>query len=296
MRRALVLLAALALIGAGVFWWITRPQPLPADALAGLSGDAARGRLVFWAGGCASCHAAKQAEGDARLRLGGGQKLVTQFGTFAVPNISSDPEHGIGMWSALDLANAMIRGLSPDGRHLYPAFPYASYSHASLQDVVDLRAFLATLPAVASPNQPHDLHFPFNIRRLIGGWTWLFLRPGWVITGPLTPEQTRGRYLAEALAHCGECHTPRNALGAMETARWLAGAANPTGKGHIPNLTPAKLDWSADDLLTYLTTGMTPAFDAAGGDMAHIIDNLGQLPEADRKAIIAYLALLPPRS
>jgi mono/diheme cytochrome c family protein len=296
MRRVLLAFVALALIGAGVFLWITRPQPLPADALAGLGGDATRGRLVFWAGGCASCHADKQAEGDARLRLGGGQKLVTRFGTFAVPNISPDPVNGIGKWTALDLANAMIRGLSPGAKHLYPAFPYASYSHASLQDVVDLKAFLDTLPAVATPSQPHDLRFPFTIRRLIGGWNWLFLRPDWVIPGPLTPEQARGRYLAEALVHCGECHTPRNALGAMDSARWLAGAPNPTGKGHIPNLTPAKLDWSADDLLTYLSTGMTPGFDSAGGDMAHVIENLNALPESDRKAIVAYLELLPPRT
>lgn len=296
MRGALGLLLSLAVIGAGVFWWIARPQPLPGDALAGLTGDASRGRLVFWAGGCASCHAAKQAEGDARLLLVGGQTLVTQFGTFVVPNISSDPDHGIGKWSALDLANAMLRGQRPDGQHLYPAFPYPSYSHASLQDVVDLRAFLATLPPVATPSQPHDLRFPFNIRRLIGGWNWLFLRPGWVIPGALPPEETRGRYLAEALLHCGECHTPRNLLGAMNRSRWLAGAPNPTCKGHIPNLTPAKLDWSADDLLTYLTSGMTPAFDAAGGDMAHVIENLDQLPESDRKAIAAYLKLLPPRT
>ncbi len=292
MRARISGLVGVILLGAAAFWWVTAPDPLPARAVAGLSGDAHRGEAVFWAGGCASCHAAKGAEGAARLQLGGGQRLVTQFGTFVVPNISPSAQ-GIGGWSALDLANAMLRGVTPAGAHLYPAFPYASYAHASLQDVVDLKAYLDQLPPVATPDQPHELRFPFTIRRLIGGWKWLFLRPGWVVAGPLPPEAERGRALVEGLGHCGECHTPRNAFGAMERSAWLAGAPLPTGKGRTPNLTPQKLDWSVADIANYLKTGFTPAFDSAGGEMADVVENLSHLPDADLAAMAAYLKLVP---
>lgn len=294
MRRLLAALLLVALAGGAAFWWISRPRPLPPQAMAGLTGDAKHGEQLFWAGGCASCHDAPGAKDTERLRLGGGRRLVTPYGTFVVPNISPDPDHGIGRWQPIDLANAMLRGLGPGGVHLYPAFPYASYTHASLQDVADLAAFLKTLPPVATPDQPHELRFPFGWRRLVGAWDWLFLRPTWVMRGNLTAEEERGRALVEGLGHCGECHTPRNALGAMERARWLGGAPNPTGRGKIPNITPAKLDWSAEDIVTYLTTGFTPAFDSAGGDMAEVVENMAKLPDADRKAIAAYLKRVPP--
>ncbi len=292
--RPLRLLILLALLGAGAFWWITRPNPLPADAVAGLTGDARKGEALFWAGGCASCHAAKGATAAEQLKLGGGQELATQFGTFVVPNISPDKATGIGGWTLAEFANALTRGLNPAGQHLYPAFPYASYSHMTLQDVADLKAYLDTLPPVVQANAPHRLTFPFGWRRLVGGWKWLYLRPGWVVPDPLTHAEQRGRYLAEALVHCGECHTPRNLFGAMDSGRWLAGAPNPSGPGHIPNITPAKLDWSADDIATYLTSGLTPSFDSAGGDMSHVIENLGHLTDADRAAIAAYVKKVPP--
>ena len=129
MRRAIVWLAVLALALAGVAWAATAPRRLPEAELAALpAGDAARGEALFWAGGCAACHAERRARGDDRLRLGGGQTLETPFGTFSVPNISPDPADGIGGWSDADFANAMLRGVAPDGRHYYPAFPYASYT------------------------------------------------------------------------------------------------------------------------------------------------------------------------
>ncbi len=293
MRRLLRWLVVLGLAGLAAGWFLTRPQPLAADALAGLSGDAARGEQVFWAGGCAACHADLKAEGDQKLALGGGQEFASPFGTFIAPNISSDPDHGIGGWSALDLANAMTRGVSPAGAHYYPVFPYASYAMADLQDVVDLHAFLQTVPAIATPSLPHQVGFPFNIRATLGGWKFLFLKPGWVVAGELTPEQTRGRYLTEALGHCGECHTPRNALGAMDRSRWLAGGPLPVGKGNFPNITPAKLKWSGADIAEYLTSGFTPDFDSAGGHMALVVENTKHLPEADRAAIAAYLKIVP---
>lgn len=294
MRRALTAVALLVLAGLAAAWAITRPRPLPAGALAGLTPDPVRGEQVFWAGGCASCHADAEARGEGKLVLKGGQRFPSPFGTFVAPNISNDPEAGIGGWSALDLANAMLRGVSPAGRHYYPAFPYASYARASLQDVVDLRAFLAALPADPTPSAPHEVGFPFNIRLALGAWKFLYLDPSWVVAGNLSPEEARGRYLAEALGHCGECHTPRTALGGMDRSRWLAGGPVPGGKGNFPNITPGKLDWSQADIVEYLTSGFTPDYDSAGGHMALVVENTAHLPAADRAAIAAYLKRVPP--
>lgn len=293
-RRGLKILGALALSGVAVFFILTQPRKLPDDALTDLIGDAARGEDVFFAGGCASCHAAIDAKGGEKLLLGGGQAFPSPFGTFIAPNISPDPEFGIGGWSVPDLANAMMRGVSPDGDHYFPVFPYASYIHADPQDIADLHAFLMTLPPVTTPSQPHQVGFPFNIRRTLGGWKMLFLNDAWVIDGDLTDLQKRGRYLVEGLGHCAECHTPRNALGGLDRDRWLAGGPVPGGKGNFPNITPAKLKWSEADVVEYLTSGFTPEFDSAGGHMALVVENTAQLPPEDRAAIAAYLQIVPP--
>ncbi len=285
---------ALALAGAAVFWWVTRPVTDGPEVLAGLTPDLAAGEQVFHASGCASCHAAKDAEGEARLVLAGGRTFPSPFGTFVAPNISPDPEHGIGGWSALDLWNAMHNGVSPEGAHYFPAFPYSSYMRAAPQDIVSLHAFMMTLPADATPSQPHGVGFPFNIRRTLGGWKWLYLDDAWVLDGDLSPEEQRGRYLAEALGHCAECHTARDMLGGLDTARWMAGAPNPTGSGRIPNITPAAFDWSVSDTVEYFTSGFTPEFDTVGGHMVEVVENLAQLPREDREAIALYLKRLAP--
>ena len=284
-----------AVVAGGLYWW-TLPAPLAADAMDGLTGDPGHGEQVFWAAGCASCHMAEGAQGDAQLVLSGGQKFPSAFGTFLAPNISQDTQHGIGDWSALDLANALTRGVSRAGEHLYPALPYASYNKMTLQDVADLYAFLKTTPSDPTPSQPHEVRFPFNQRILLGGWKMLFLNKDWALPGNLPPTEDRGRYIAEAMAHCGECHTPRNALGGMEKSRWLAGApdaSDPTGKAQVPNITPAKLAWSANDIAYYLTSGFTPDFDSVGGHMAHVVENFGRLPESDAAAVAAYLKRVP---
>ncbi len=251
----------------------------------------ARGESVFNIGGCASCHMEKGAKGAARLLLGGGQAFATPFGTFYAPNISPSPE-GIAGWRTYDLANALLRGVSPQGAHYYPAFPYGSFTRISLQDIADLKAFLDTLPPVARANTPHDLTFPFNIRRSIGIWKLLFLSDKPVV---LTDE-ARGQYLVEGLGHCGECHTPRNALGGLDRSRWLAGAPNPEGKGRIPNLTPAGplANWSVEDIAYYLETGFTPEYDTAGSTMVEVVENLSRATPEDRLAIARYLKALPP--
>lgn len=291
--RWLAGLAALALLGAGVFWVVTRPAALPRDALAGLSGDAGRGERIFLAAGCASCHTAPDDETEGPPLLAGGQRFPSDFGTFLAPNISPHPERGVGRWSDLDLLTAITRGVSPDGRHYYPAFPYTAYALAGTEDLADLIAYLRGLPESDTPSQPHDLDFPFGIRRGIGIWKALYAGRGWVLDDPADPEIARGRYLAEALAHCGECHTARDALGGLETDLWLSGAPNPSGKGTIPGIDPGHLDWSRADIAAYLTTGLTPDYDSAGDQMVAVIDKLAQLPEEDIAAITAYLDAVP---
>jgi mono/diheme cytochrome c family protein len=291
--RLLRWLVIFVVLGAGALWVLARPNPMAEADVAGLTGDVTRGESVFWAAGCASCHMAPEAKGDAQLVLVGGQRFPSDFGTFIAPNISQDQQAGIGGWSLLDLANALKRGVSPEGEHYYPALPYASYAKMRMQDVADLHAFLQSLPADPTPSQPHEIGFPFSIRDSLGVWKLLFLSEDWDLPGNLTPTADRGRYIAEALAHCGECHTPRNALGGMDSARWLGGAPNPSGEGRIPNITPGKLGWTDADIVQYLTTGFTPDFDSVGGHMAHVVENMARLPESDRQAVAEYLLAVP---
>ena len=294
MKRLLYGFTGLVVVGAAGFWFLSAPTSVDVATYESLTGDAKAGEQVFWAAGCASCHAAADASGDAMLVLSGGQAFPTAFGTFLAPNISPDPNEGIGGWTLVQFANAVTQGVDDEGQHLYPALPYAAYNKMVPQDVANLKAFMDTLPASAEPSKPHEVGFPFNIRRSLGIWKRMFVNTDWVIAGDLTPEQTRGRYIAEAMAHCGECHTPRNALGGLERDKWLSGAPNPNGKGKTPNVTPAKLTWSQADIVEYLTSGFTPEFDSVGGHMAHVVENMARLPESDRQAVAAYLALVPP--
>jgi mono/diheme cytochrome c family protein len=292
LRRLILAAIALGVIGLAVFWVVTRPTRLDPAAIAGLVPDPVRGEYVFRAAGCASCHAADGAAGADLLKLGGGKSFASDFGTFYAPNISPDPVHGIGGWSDIDLVNALVNGVAPDGAHLYPALPYAAYSRMSLQDAVSLHSYLATLPAVDTASKPHDVGFPFSIRRLLGGWKFLYLDRDWVVSS-VPPEAETGRYIAEALAHCGECHTPRTALGGLKTSAWLSGAPNPSGKGTVPNITPGGLDWSEADLVTFFQSGFKPDFDTAGGAMTEVVTNLSTLPEADLLSLAAYLKAVP---
>ena len=294
MLRLLSGLALVAAAGLALGYGLTRPRPLPAADLAGLTGDAAAGERVFWASGCASCHAAPGAKDADRLVLSGGMRLASPFGTFVAPNISPDPDHGIGGWSLQDFASAVKRGVSPEGTHLYPAFPYTTYTRMELQDIADLKAFMDTLPASDRPNEPHEIGFPFNQRILLGPWKLLNLDSAWVMADPPDAETARGRYLVEAMGHCAECHTARNPIGGIDPGRWMGGAPNPSGKGRIPNITPAALDWSAGDIAYYLKSGFTPDFDSAGGEMSEVVTNLAHLPDADLAAIAAYVKALPP--
>lgn len=296
-KRLLLIAAVVGVIAAAGGWLLTAPRIPDQSALASMSGDAARGELIFHISGCASCHAADKAEGEDLLRLGGGKHFDTPFGRFIAPNISPDKATGIGSWTVEMFAAAVKAGVSPDGQHYYPAFPYASYSRMTWQDVADLKSFMDGLPPVANPNAPHELPFPFNIRRGLGLWKLLYVDDTPMVALADAPEDVRrGQYLVEGPGHCGECHTERTPLGGLDRTRWLAGAPNPSGKGRIPNITPHDsgiLEWEVIDIVGYLTNGLTPAYDSAGGTMAEVVLNTAKLPESDRQAIAAYLKAIP---
>jgi mono/diheme cytochrome c family protein len=281
-------LGVTGVLAAVTLWTLSAPRTLPMGAIADLTGDPGAGQEVFAAAGCASCHRAQARDSDPRI-LSGGRRFETEFGTFIAPNISMDPDHGIGTWTWPQFANAVMRGVSPDGAHYFPAFPYTSYIRADPQDVADLWAYMRTLPEDATPSQRHELAFPYNLRRAVGVWKWLYLDDRFVVTGDLTPEETRGRYLAEALAHCAECHTPRNTLGALDVSQWHRGAPNPSGRGRIPAIAGSGFTWDKFDISAYLETGFTPQFDVVGGSMADVVASLRSLPKADLDAIAAYV-------
>lgn len=299
MRRILIVVCALILGGGAAGWFVSAPDRLGAETIPERSADLDNGRTMFFAGGCAACHAAPEASGDARLVMTGGRKFETEFGTFVAPNISPHPDAGIGGWSDLDFVNAMLRGTSPDGAHYYPAFPYASYARMPVADVLDLWAFMKTLPQSDATSAPHDLAFPFTIRRGIGLWKRLHLgtdaTPIVALSAP-TPQLERGQYLVEGPGHCGECHTPRDATAGLDPGRWLGGAPNPEGRGRIPNITPGGKtisEWSEGDIAEYLSSGFTPDYDTAGGSMVEVVKNTENLSDDDRAAIAAYLKAIP---
>jgi mono/diheme cytochrome c family protein len=303
LRRLPLVVLILALITGGAFLLTTMPRPLDVGVLPDHAPDPENGRTMFWIGGCASCHAAPGAEGGARLRLAGGVELDTPFGVFRTPNLSPDPEHGIGAWSTIDFVNAMVRGLSPNGRHYYPAFPYPHYQRMRYEDLIDLKAFLDTLPPVPGTVPDHDLAFPFNVRRGLGLWKLRYLDGRTFDADPSAPPVVeRGRYLVEGPGHCGACHTPRDRFGGEVRERHLAGAKlldasdAPEGEGRVPNITPHEDgigEWTQNDIAYSLESGLTPEFDSFGGSMVEVQANLAMVPLEERAAIAAYLKSLP---
>lgn len=261
--------------------------------------DPKRGEYLIRAGGCVACHTEEQVLKDKGPILGGGRVFKTPFGTFHGPNISRDPTHGIGGWSDAAFVRAFRDGRGPHGRNLYPAFPYASFAGVAEQDLLDIKAYIFTLPAQAKPNKPHELGFPFNIRFGLTFWKWLFFARDRFRPDPArSAEWNRGAYLVRHLAHCGECHTPRNALGAMQESRFLAGAPDVEG-GIAPNIT-ADSDtgigkWTVENIVDLLKTGMTPESDFVGGAMTDVVNHgTSHLSDADLKAMAVYLKSVPP--
>jgi mono/diheme cytochrome c family protein len=297
MRRVLIILAVLIVVGVVAGLVITAPQKLPAAVLAaGYKPDLANGQLMFTAGNCSACHATPGQ--DDRTQLAGGLKLKSPFGTFITPNITPDAKYGIGGWTEAEFLNAMKRGTGRHGEHLYPAFPYASYSLMKTADVRDLFAYLKTLPAVAKPTAPHELKFPFNVRLAVGGWKFLYFHPHPFKPDPKKSDTwNRGAYLAEGPSHCAECHTPRNALGGMEAGKLYAGAPNLEAGGRFAsNITPHKDglgDWSAQDIADFLKSGADKCFNEPDG-MKDVVASTSKLPDADNAALGEYIHALPP--
>lgn len=260
-------------------------------ALARAEGNAGKGEYLAKAAGCVGCHTDTKAGAP---RFAGGREIATPFGKFFGPNITPDPVAGIGRWSEADFIAAMRFGLRPDGSQSFPAFPYASFTKITDADLKDLYAYLRSLPASSLPNKPHQLRFPYGFRSLLWFWKWLYLVPGPFVPDPArSAALNRGAYLADALGHCGECHTPRNFLGGAKQARYLAGGR--LLEGRTANLTPSRLKrWNDAQLALFLRTGATPEGDVPSDAMDEVIRNTtSQLSTPDLAALIAYLRSLP---
>lgn len=285
-----------------------RLRPLAAALILwGLSGaalaqqpdaDAAkRGEYVFNAGGCLGCHTDTKNNGAP---LAGGRALATPFGTFYGPNITPDQRNGLGRWTEADFIRAMRHGERPDGSNLFPVFPYTSFTKMSDADLKDLWAYLRTVTPVAEANRPHEVRFPFSVRAGLTVWKWLNFTPGAFQPDPSrAPDVNRGAYVVQALAHCSECHTPRNMMGGLERDRALAGTPDGPEGERVPNITPHPETgigkWSAGDLTDLLKQGMTPDGDFVGGSMGEVVRNTtGKLSDEDLRAVVAYLKALPP--
>jgi mono/diheme cytochrome c family protein len=298
LRRVLIVLGVLALVGLAAAWLLSAPRKLPATVVAAAhTPDLANGEAMFTAGNCSACHMT-QGQPD-RTQLAGGLKLKSPFGTFVAPNISPDRKAGIGAWSELEFVNAIKRGVGRHGEHLYPAFPYPAYSLMRTDDVRDLFAYLKTLPPAAKPTPPHDLKFPFSVRRSVGFWKLLYFKPHEFTPDPKrSAAWNRGAYLAEGPAHCAECHTPRGALGGPELDQLYAGAPNLEAGGRFAtNITPSKDgigDWSAQDIADLLKSGTDKCFNEPTG-MAAVLASTSKLSDEDVAALGDYIHALPPR-
>jgi mono/diheme cytochrome c family protein len=255
-----------------------------------------RGKYLFAAAGCASCHTDFKNNGPL---LGGGRALATPFGTFYGPNITADKEHGIGGWTDAEFIQALRMGLSPKGEHYYPVFPYPSFTYMTDGDMRDLKAYIFSLPTSDRPSKPHDIKFPFNYRISMIGWNLLFLDPGPFKADDSRDEAwNRGAYLVRAVGHCGECHTERNFLGAKRVDRELGGSPVGPDGDSVPNITPDEKSgigaWSEEEIADLLQSGMTPDGDSVSRSMDEVVQNLSKLTDDDRHAIAAYLKALPP--
>ena len=257
--------------------------------------EIARGAYLANAADCVGCHTDSAHGGRP---YAGGRAIATPFGTFYSPNITPDPETGIGRWSEAQFIHALRDGARADGANLYPVFPYTSFTKIADADARAIWLYFSSLPPVRHDDHRQDLSFPFSWRPLLTLWKWLFFDPGRLRPDPHpNAAYNRGAYLVNALAHCGECHTPRNALGAMEPSRFLAGTENgPDGKP-VPNITPDPEsgigNWTEADILELLKNGRTPDLESVGGAMAEVVKSTAQLDDTDRRAIAAYLESLP---
>jgi mono/diheme cytochrome c family protein len=291
-RRILASVIAIAVLAAAVaaFAVIWRPAIAAIDPPAPASFDAAlvkRGRVLAAIGNCSDCHTVRGAKSFA-----GGLPVPTPFGTIYSSNITPDPETGIGRWPEAAFRRAMRSGIDRDGRHLYPTFPYDHFTNVSDEDDAALYAYLMTRPPVHAPARANELPFPLDQRFVIAGWKLLFLRHAtYQPDDRKTADWNRGAYLVEGLAHCGACHTPRNALGAeRKSAQFTGGDVDNWHAYAINAQSPSPVPWDADALFMYLRDGWHPDHGVARGPMAQVVSNLSSVPESDIRAIAVYMA------
>lgn len=277
---------------AAMMLWLT-----VATAPASAAGDVSRqGEYLFRVAGCAHCHTDTENKGAP---LAGGRALHTPFGTFYTSNITPDPDTGIGRWSEADFMRALREGVDDEGISLYPAFPYTSYTRLSDSDLRALWKYLSSRPPVRQANKPHELPWYLRSRATLRIWKMMFFEPGsFQPQSDKPPVWNRGAYLVKAVAHCGECHTPRNLLGGFKKSQYLAGNEHGVDDAKAPNITPDRKTgigkWTENDLVYYLETGATPDGDYAGDTMAEVIDNsTSRLTPEDRRAIAVYIKSLP---
>ncbi|HXY42199.1 MAG TPA: cytochrome c [Vicinamibacteria bacterium] len=295
-RRAAAAAASLLGLAAAGFWLASAPdrpapQPLPAHRA-----DLANGRILFFAGSCLHCHRPADVRADRELPSGGAP-FKTPVGTFFPQNLTPDPDTGLGRWSARDFLNAMTGGVSPQGRHYFPAFPYGSFRLMKTEDVLDLYAYLMNLKPVRSPERRATVPLLPVARRAVGLWKRLaFRQDPAALEASRSATWQRGAYLVTAPGHCGECHTPRNLLMIPIASRALAGGRHPAGEGRVPSLHGllARHRYKdAADLALALEFGETYGYDKiSSGGMGQIQSNLARLPGSDLQAIAEYLVSL----
>ena len=252
------------------------------------------GEYLFTIAGCKHCHSAEDGP-----PLAGGRPLETPFGVFYSPNITAHDEAGIGAWSDDQFVRALRHGTAPDGSAYYPAFPFTSYTRMTGADARSIFSFIRTQPVSDRPNRPHELAWYVSWRLAARAWQWLFFEPGeFRPRGDRDAAWNRGAYIAEALGHCQECHTPRDWFGALRTELAYAGNADGPDGELVPNITPHPRtgigDWSRESLTTFLRFGELPNGEYTAGTMDAVILGTGQLTDADRNALIDYLRDLPP--
>ena len=293
--------SALSLLGLalfGAFLVVTRPSPLEASALPQHTANVANGMLLYNAAGCRSCHkpGPEMKDADRDLPLGG-TAFRTPVGTFYPPNLTPDRATGIGDMSDIAFVNAVLRGLGPEGEHLAPAFPYTSYARMRTEDVLDIKAYLATLPAVAAPEKPADIPFPSLFRRGFGLWKLFGFDPStWKADPSQTADWNRGAYIVNGPGHCAECHTPRNFMMVSQIDHAFAGGLHPGGEGKVPSLRDLigrGRYKDAKDIAAALQYGEVMGYDkVSSGGMGEVQTNISKLPDADIRAIAEYLASL----
>jgi mono/diheme cytochrome c family protein len=277
------------LIGAVVALWA---MTAPSLAAAATADDIKRGAYLVRAGGCVACHTDIKGKGP---EFAGGHALATPYGTFYSPNITPDKETGIGKWSDEDFVRAMREGVSPDGDHYYPTFPYPTYTKMRDADMRAIKAYLFTIKPIRMARREHDVGAPFGWRFLMGAWKMLNFIEGEYKPDPTKSAQwNRGAYLVDAVAHCGECHTPRGEAGAVDLSMYMAGTNDGPENKPVPNITPDDETgigkWDVADLVQLMKTGLKPNYDDVEGIMDEAVQyGLKHMTDEDLTAMAVYL-------